>query len=69
MITATTCNSISIYTTLFKLFEKAISTAYPDVSNPPIIVTYNNNQKFGDYQCTSALPLYKQLNDNGENQF
>lgn len=65
MITATTCNSISIYTTLFKLFEKAISTAYPDVSNPPIIVTYNNNQKFGDYQCTSALPLYKQLNDNG----
>ncbi|XP_043263193.1 arginine--tRNA ligase, cytoplasmic [Colletes gigas] len=64
MIT-TACNVTSVYTTLFELFENAISTAYPDVPNPPVIITYSNNSKFGDYQCNSAMPLAKQLSSNG----
>ncbi|XP_017764505.1 PREDICTED: arginine--tRNA ligase, cytoplasmic isoform X3 [Eufriesea mexicana] len=58
-------NVISIYDTLFNLFKKAISVAYPDICEPPVLITSSNNPKFGDYQCNSAMPLYKQLNNNG----
>lgn len=47
------------------LFSQAISSAFPDLSNVPIIITTaGNNPKFGDYQCNSAMPIsnmYKQL--------
>ncbi|KZC08151.1 Arginine--tRNA ligase, cytoplasmic, partial [Dufourea novaeangliae] len=59
------CNVISIYDTLYDLFKRAISVAYPDVSNPPVIVTVSNNQKFGDYQCNSAMSLTKILSNSG----
>ncbi|XP_033317975.1 arginine--tRNA ligase, cytoplasmic [Bombus bifarius] len=57
-------NVISIYDTLSNLFKEAISVAYPDVCDPPVIITSSNNPKFGDYQCNSAMPLSKQLNNN-----
>ncbi|XP_011500741.1 PREDICTED: probable arginine--tRNA ligase, cytoplasmic isoform X2 [Ceratosolen solmsi marchali] len=52
---------VSITVTLYTLFEKAINEAYPDVTDPPIIIAPSNNSKFGDYQCNSALPLCKLL--------
>ena len=60
-----TCNATSVYDTLFDLFEKAISAVYPNVSNPPVIITSSNNPKFGDYQCNSAMSLTKQLSSIG----
>ncbi|XP_070161394.1 arginine--tRNA ligase, cytoplasmic [Polyergus mexicanus] len=54
-------NVISINNTLREIFRKAIIAAYPDVLNPPIIVTISSNSKFGDYQCNSAMPLAQQL--------
>ncbi|XP_050465250.1 arginine--tRNA ligase, cytoplasmic isoform X2 [Cataglyphis hispanica] len=58
-------NVISINNTLCEIFRKAITAAYPDVLNPPIIVTISNNPKFGDYQCNSAMPLAQQLSSSG----
>ncbi|KOC69271.1 Arginine--tRNA ligase, cytoplasmic [Habropoda laboriosa] len=58
-------NVISVYETLFNIFQKAILTTYPDICDPPIIVTSSSNPKFGDYQCNSAMPLCKQLSSNG----
>ncbi|XP_029673443.1 arginine--tRNA ligase, cytoplasmic [Formica exsecta] len=58
-------NVISINNTLCEIFRKAITAAYPDVLNPPIIVTVSSNSKFGDYQCNSAMPLAQQLNSSG----
>lgn len=50
---------------LTNLFAKAISLAFPDLTDPPIVITLSgNNPKFGDYQCNSAMPIsniYKQL--------
>lgn len=61
-----TCNTVSIYDTLFDLFERAISAAYPDVPDPPVIITSSSNPKFGDYQCNSAMSLTKQLSSMGK---
>ncbi|KAL6448431.1 hypothetical protein ACFW04_000390 [Cataglyphis niger] len=58
-------NIISINNTLREIIRKAITAAYPDVLNPPIIVTATNNSKFGDYQCNSAMPVAQQLNSSG----
>ncbi|XP_014229308.1 arginine--tRNA ligase, cytoplasmic isoform X1 [Trichogramma pretiosum] len=52
---------ISLYDNLNALFEKAINEAYPDVVDPPVVISSSNNPKFGDYQCNSALPLCKLL--------
>ncbi|CAL7949117.1 unnamed protein product [Xylocopa violacea] len=60
-----TNNVISIYDTLYDLFEKAISAAYPDICDPPVVVTSSSYPKFGDYQCNSAMPLCKLLTNNG----
>ncbi|XP_078041342.1 arginine--tRNA ligase-like protein [Augochlora pura] len=58
-------NVISIYDTLYRIFEKAIRAAFVDVREPPVIVTTSNNPKFGDYQCNSTMPLTTLLNKNG----
>lgn len=59
---------ISINDTLCEIFRKAINAAYPDVPDPPVIVTTSNNPKFGDYQCNSAMPLAQQLSSSGKPQ-
>lgn len=59
-------NVVNIYDALFNLFKKAISVAYPDIRDPPVVITSCNNPKFGDYQCNSAMPLCKQLNNDGK---
>ena len=52
---------ISVFDTLYSLFEKAINEVYPDLTDPPIVISSSNNPKFGDYQCNSALPICKLL--------
>lgn len=39
------------------VFRKAISSAYPDMENPPVMITPSTQEKFGDYQCNSAMAL------------
>ncbi|XP_072745001.1 arginine--tRNA ligase, cytoplasmic [Anoplolepis gracilipes] len=58
-------SNISINNTLYEIFQRAITAAYPDILNPPVIVTTSNNPKFGDYQCNSAMPLAQQLSSPG----
>lgn len=62
-----TINTISIRDNLYIIFHKAISAAYPDIVDPPVIVTTSSNPKFGDYQCNSAMPLSQQLSNSGKN--
>ncbi|XP_071570039.1 arginine--tRNA ligase, cytoplasmic isoform X2 [Temnothorax nylanderi] len=58
-------DTISIKDNLCAVFHKAISAAYPDIVDPPVIVTTSSNPKFGDYQCNSAMPLAQQLSSCG----
>ncbi|XP_018306373.1 arginine--tRNA ligase, cytoplasmic [Mycetomoellerius zeteki] len=60
-----TADTISIKDNLSTVFHKAISAAYPDVLDPPVIVTTSSNPKFGDYQCNSAMRLAQQLSSSG----
>jgi len=60
---------ISINNTLSKIFQKAINEAYPNVSNPPVIITTSSNAKYGDYQCNSAMPLAQQLSSGKGQSF
>jgi len=62
-----TADTISIKDNLSVVFHKAISAAYPDILDPPVIVTTSTNPKFGDYQCNSAMPLAQQLSSSGKN--
>lgn len=58
---------VSLYDCLYNLFENAIKAAYPDLTNPPIVLTLSsNNPKFGDYQCNSAMPIHQQLKSKGK---
>ncbi|CAH1159619.1 unnamed protein product [Phaedon cochleariae] len=54
----------SINDILTDIFSTAISRAFPDLTDPPIVIALSgSNPKFGDYQCNSAMPLsniYKQ---------
>ncbi|XP_068958508.1 arginine--tRNA ligase, cytoplasmic isoform X2 [Petaurus breviceps papuanus] len=52
---------ININSRLQELFAYAIKTAYPDLENPPLVVTPSQQPKFGDYQCNSAMGLTKML--------
>ncbi|XP_014609121.1 PREDICTED: arginine--tRNA ligase, cytoplasmic [Polistes canadensis] len=55
-------NVISISETLFNLFQDAIAAAYPNLVNPPITVGVVNNAKFGDYEFSSSMQIFKLLN-------
>lgn len=48
---------LNINQRLQQIFGKAISTAYPDLENPPVSVSPNQQAKFGDYQCNSAMAM------------
>ncbi|GLG93400.1 Probable arginine--tRNA ligase, cytoplasmic [Gryllus bimaculatus] len=48
---------------LLALFSSAITKAFPDLPDPPIVVALS--PKFGDYQCNSALPISKLLKSQG----
>ncbi|XP_075455279.1 arginine--tRNA ligase, cytoplasmic [Ascaphus truei] len=52
---------ININVQLQEVFQKAIKSAYPDLENVPQAVTPNQQPKFGDYQCNSAMAMTQML--------
>lgn len=42
---------------LQQIFGQAINTTYSCLENPPLTVTPNQQAKFGDYQCNSAMAM------------
>ncbi|KAF4098333.1 arginine--tRNA ligase, cytoplasmic [Onychostoma macrolepis] len=51
---------------LQQIFGEAISTTYPGLENPPLTVTPNQQAKFGDYQCNSAMAMAQMLKAKGQ---
>ncbi|KAM6985842.1 arginine--tRNA ligase, cytoplasmic [Aplochiton taeniatus] len=56
---------ININQRLQEVFGEAIRAACPDLDNPPLAVTPNQQAKFGDYQCNSAMALAQMLKSKG----
>ncbi|VVD03982.1 unnamed protein product [Leptidea sinapis] len=57
--------SICVLDELKKVFSVAVSLAYPDLIEPPVVLTQSgNNIKFGDYQCNSAMAIAQLLKTN-----
>lgn len=56
----------NICSDLVSIFAIAINRAVPDVSSPPVAVTVNMNEKFGDYQCNSAMAISGLLKGLGQ---
>lgn len=50
-------NMININRCLQEVFGRAVKAAYPDLENPPLLVTPSQQAKFGDYQCNSAMAI------------
>nr|XP_056718380.1 arginine--tRNA ligase, cytoplasmic [Euleptes europaea] len=48
---------ININNRLQDIFGMAIKSAYPELENPPLLVTPSQQPKFGDYQCNSAMSI------------
>ena len=48
---------ININQRLQGIFGNAIGNAFPDLENPPLTVSPNQQAKFGDYQCNSAMAM------------
>ncbi|XP_023931228.1 arginine--tRNA ligase, cytoplasmic isoform X2 [Lingula anatina] len=59
-------NMLSIASILQDIFKQAINQAYPDLANPPLVVTVSTNEKFGDYQCNSAMGIAQILKSQGQ---
>ena len=39
------------------LFKKAVGSAFPGLPGAPVIVQPSQNERFGDYQCNSAMAI------------
>ena len=49
---------ISMLNTVTKLFERAIRSVFPELADSiPVAVTPAAQEKFGDYQCNSAMTI------------
>ncbi|MBN3290579.1 SYRC protein, partial [Polypterus senegalus] len=57
---------ININQQLQEVFGQAIQAAYPDLENPVLSVTPNQQPKFGDYQCNSAMAIAQMLKSKGQ---
>lgn len=42
---------------LQEIFGEAIRASYPELDNPPLAIAPNQQAKFGDYQCNSAMAM------------
>ncbi|KAF6739480.1 Arginine--tRNA ligase, cytoplasmic [Oryzias melastigma] len=51
---------------LQQVFGAAIHTSFPELDNPPLAVTPNQQAKFGDYQCNSAMAIAQMLKAKGQ---
>nr|AAH83505.1 Arginyl-tRNA synthetase [Danio rerio] len=56
---------LNINQLLQQIFGEAISSAYPDLENPPLAVTPSQQAKFGDYQCNSAMAMSQMMKAKG----
>ena len=45
--------------TITSLFSKSIQLAYPDIDDVQTLVQAAQSDKFGDYQCNSAMVIAK----------
>ncbi|MEQ2214645.1 hypothetical protein XENOCAPTIV_015003, partial [Xenoophorus captivus] len=52
---------LNIIQRLQDVFGEAIRTSFPELDNPPLAVTPNQQAKFGDYQCNSAMAMAQNL--------
>ncbi|XP_046872429.1 arginine--tRNA ligase, cytoplasmic [Hypomesus transpacificus] len=50
---------------LQEVFGEAIRAACPDLEDPPLAVTPNQQAKFGDYQCNSAMAMAQMMKSKG----
>ncbi|GAA6232524.1 arginine--tRNA ligase, cytoplasmic isoform X2 [Lates japonicus] len=50
---------------LQEVFGEAIRASCPELDNPPLAVTPNQQAKFGDYQCNSAMAMAQMLKAKG----
>lgn len=48
---------LNINERLQEIFGEAIRASYPELDNPPLSVAPNQQAKFGDYQCNSAMGM------------
>ncbi|XP_047234279.1 arginine--tRNA ligase, cytoplasmic [Girardinichthys multiradiatus] len=56
---------LNIIQRLQDVFGEAIRTSFPELDNPPLAVTPNQQAKFGDYQCNSAMAMAQMLKAKG----
>ncbi|XP_072230632.1 arginine--tRNA ligase, cytoplasmic isoform X2 [Leuresthes tenuis] len=56
---------ININQRLQEIFGEAIRSSCPELDNPPLAVTPNQQAKFGDYQCNSAMAMAQMLKAKG----
>jgi len=47
---------VNIVTTLVSVFERSVRAVFPDIS-VAVVVTPAGQEKFGDYQCNSAMNI------------
>ena len=40
-----------------EIFSNSIQAAYPNIPDPMVAVTTSQQQRFGDYQCNSAMAI------------
>lgn len=48
---------LNINQRLQEVFGLAIRTSFPELENPPLALAPNQQPKFGDYQCNSAMAM------------
>ncbi|XP_030010654.1 arginine--tRNA ligase, cytoplasmic [Sphaeramia orbicularis] len=56
---------LNINQRLQEVFGEAIRASCPELDNPPLAVTPNQQAKFGDYQCNSAMAMAQMLKAKG----
>uniref|UniRef100_A0A674NAD3 Arginine--tRNA ligase, cytoplasmic n=1 Tax=Takifugu rubripes TaxID=31033 RepID=A0A674NAD3_TAKRU len=56
---------LNISQRLQEIFGLAIRTSYPELENPPLALAPNQQPKFGDYQCNSAMAMAQMLKAKG----
>ncbi|XP_047463287.1 arginine--tRNA ligase, cytoplasmic [Mugil cephalus] len=56
---------VNINKRLQEIFGQAIRASCPELDNPPLAVTPNQQAKFGDYQCNSAMAMSQMLKAKG----
>lgn len=56
---------LNINQRLQEIFGEAIQASCPELDNPPLSVAPNQQAKFGDYQCNSAMAMAQMLKAKG----